>query len=137
MIQVKEDDYVVYAHPHDFIAKDKAPESFAKSAPSTAKRILALTQLTELVRDYKIFRDNADEQETKSVPLLNFISSSSLAKLPKPTNVDIPWSRKDDCELLLDIYEQGTEKFDAEKVGRMSKIMQLVLCHKKRPFDFS
>jgi hypothetical protein len=61
--------------------------------------------LTELVRDYKTFKENAEESEADQMPLLNFIASSHLAKLPRPTEIDVPWGRKEDCELLMDVYE--------------------------------
>jgi hypothetical protein len=43
MIKTVDSDPYVYAHPHDFLAKDKPQDTFIKNAPQTAKRILALT----------------------------------------------------------------------------------------------
>lgn len=112
--------------PFDYLAEGKSKGVFADSAPKWARRILALTALTRLIRDFKTFEQNAGrkvknfaktlkDENKKAIPqLINYIPSSFLAKIPKPkvesdSAYGSVWSRIHDCELLLRVYEHGCE----------------------------
>jgi hypothetical protein len=60
------------------------------------------------------------------------ISSSALASIPRP-GPSVPdgglWGRKQDCELLINIYEEGCVKssaVDKDTVSRMTNLMKLL-----------
>ena len=158
MVQIHEDDLKIVTSPFDYISEGKKRTTFSENAPKWARRILALTGLMKLIRDYKNFETKnkrkvksfaktLKEAKKKALPeLINFIPSSHLAKIPKPRidgenpygNV---WSRVHDCELLLRVYEHGCEKIPPIQQLRLTKLMNLIRLTKRKLqvaiFDFS
>ena len=86
-----------------------------------------MTSLTRLLREYRQFEakpENKGKFDNDVPPLLNFIPSSHLAKIKWPTAGDGEvWSRKHDCELLVNIYENGCEKLEITKQHRIAKLI--------------
>ena len=70
--------------PYEFLANHKPQISFYENAVKWAKRVLLLSNLTRLVREYKAYearRNAADKVDGEIPSLLNFIPSSHLAKI--------------------------------------------------------
>lgn len=124
LVQVLDEDLKIVTSPFDFLAEGKPKSQFAENAPKWARRILTLTDLMKLVRDFKSYEQKHDrkvksfaktlkEEKKKHLPqLINYIPSSLLARIPKPKVAkDNPygsvWGRYHDCELLLRVYEHG------------------------------
>ena len=149
MVQILEEDLKVVTSPFDYMSEGKLSRSFSDNAPKWARRILALTALMKLIRDFKNFEQKQNrkvksfaktlkEAKKKSLPnLINFIPSSHLARIPKPRidgenaygNV---WSRVHDCELLLRVYEFGCEKIPPIQQLRLTKLMNLIRLTKRK-----
>ena len=121
LVQVMDDDIYVMVSPTDFLSISKPQASFAENAVKWTNRILMMTHLTKLVREYKQFeakksKKGSDSDEDIEFPsLLNFIPSTHLAKIPSIVGEGEVWSRGHDCELLLNLYENGCEKLDIAK----------------------
>lgn len=55
MVQVLDEDVKVVTSPYDYMAEGKPASQFFDNAPKWARRILTLTGLMKLIRDYKTF----------------------------------------------------------------------------------
>lgn len=55
LVQILDEDIKVVTSPYDFMSEGKPSRAFAENAPKWARRILALTGLMKLIRDYKNF----------------------------------------------------------------------------------
>lgn len=53
MVQILDEDLKIVSSPFDYISEGKRKSTFAENAPKWARRILALTGLMKLIRDYK------------------------------------------------------------------------------------
>ena len=103
----------------DFLSHGKTVAYFKQNAAQWAKRILALTRLTALVREYKGVQQ---ERPDKELGLLNFVSAKELADIEKPTRAGAHggvWTRAEDTDLILKVYENGCKDLPAVKMFRI------------------
>lgn len=65
LVQIFDEDLKVVTSPFDYMAESKSQSAFAENAPKWARRILTLTSLMKLIRDYKNF-EQKNNRKVKS-----------------------------------------------------------------------
>ena len=83
LVQVNERDIKIRLSCIDFLGEDKRATHFKQNAPLWAKRILALSRLTNLMREFKA--SQKENHAKKNLGLLNFITAKELSEIDKPS----------------------------------------------------
>jgi hypothetical protein len=107
----------------DFIPQDKKASYFKQNAAGWAKRILAISRVTNLVRQFK---HEQKEHPNKKLGLLNFISGKELQDIEKPQKAGPQggtWTRQNDEDLLLKCYDNGCRDLAPNLMQRLQQLM--------------